>query len=117
MRGAMDIQINTDRRVILDEALRTQIQDDVDVVLAHVTRPVTRVEVHLSDESARRAVGDHIRCVAEARPTGHEPVTVTAHGPTSSEAAAEAIDELGALLHHTFDRLADKGRRDTIRHR
>ena len=112
----MDIQVNTDKHVSVDEQLRDRIEHDVVAVLDQFTHPMTRVEVHLSDDSPGRTAGEHLRCVLEARPVGQDPVTVTAHGSSSGAALAGAVDKLETLLRHKFDRLADKGQRETIRH-
>lgn len=113
----MEIQINTDKHVAVDDELRERIRTDVDSVLANFQHSVTRVEVHFRDESAGRTVGDHVRCLLEARPTGQDPVTVDAHAGTAAEALAAAVDKLEARLQHMFDRLTDRGMRDTIRRR
>ncbi len=113
----MEIQINTDRHVIVDDRLRDLIRADVEGVLAQFVHSVTHVEVHLADESAGRTGGDHVRCLVLARPTGQDSVTVTAHAATTGAALVAAIDKLEALLRHKFDRLADKDQRDTIRGR
>ncbi|GEP40289.1 hypothetical protein NPS01_39520 [Nocardioides psychrotolerans] len=113
----MEIQINTDRHVAVDDQLRDRIQTEVDSMLEHFEHSVTRVEVHFRDESAGRTVGDHIRCLLEARPSGQEPLTVEAGAGTATEALVGAVDKLDARLQHTFDRLADMGLRATIRGR
>ena len=113
----MEIQINTDKHVAVDDELRDRIRGDVDNVLAHFQHSVTRVEVHFRDESAGRTFGNHVRCLLEARPTGQEPVTVEAHAGTAEEALAGAVIKLEARLQHMFDRLTDRGLRDTIRRR
>lgn len=112
----MEIQIHTDKHVILDDQLRDRIREDLGGVLSQIKHAVSRIEVHLSDESAGRTSGEHVRCLLEARPTGQETVTVTAHGVSAGASFAGAVDKLESLLRHKLDRLAGRGQRETIRH-
>lgn len=111
----MKILVNTDRNIHTTADKDRRIEDDLTVALERFAGDLTRVEVHLSDESAGRSTGDDIQCRLEARPAGQDPVTVSHQAMTESEALGGATDKLEALLTHKFDRLADKDRRDTIR--
>lgn len=113
----MEIEIHTDKHVAVDDRFRDLVREDVARMLAPFEHRVTHVEVHLVDESAGRSGGDHVRCLLLARPTGQDALTVTAHAETTGAAIVAAIGKLEALLRHTFDRLADKNQRDTIRGR
>jgi len=113
----MEIQIHTDKHVTVDDRLRDRVREHVEGMLAQFEHRVTHVEVHLADESAGRTGGDHVRCLLLARPTGQDALTVSAHAETTGAALVAAIGKLEALLRHTFDRLADKNQRDTIRGR
>lgn len=113
----MEIQINTDTHVAVDDELRDRVGAELRDVLAHFEHTVTRVEVHFRDESAARAVGPHIRCLLEARPSGREPVTVEACAATATEALVGAGAKLETRLQHVFDRVGATRRRATIRGR
>ena len=80
-------------------------------------RDLTRIEIHLRDESAGRETPDDIRCLLEARPNGLDPVVVSHHATTVTEALDGATDKLEDLLTRTFDRRTDNRGRDTIRGR
>jgi hypothetical protein len=94
----MDIQVDTDHNVNADQARIAGIESEVRAVLAHCADHLTRVEVHLSDESAGRSTGQDKRCVLQARPAGRAPVAVTDHGATVDAALRGALHKLKRLL-------------------
>lgn len=113
----MQIQVNTDGNVDGSDDRAGRIEGDVATALARFEDRLTRVEVHLRDESAGRPTsGDH-RCLIEARPAGMEPVVVSDHADGPEEAVNGALDKLVGLLQSKFDRLADKRGHDSIRRR
>lgn len=112
----MKVLINTDRNIHTDEDKERRIEGDLANALERFAGDLTRVEAHLSDESAGRGSGDDIRCLLEARPAGQDPVTVSHQATNETEALGGATDKLVTLLSHKFDRITDKHRHDTIRH-
>ncbi len=113
----MKVLVHTDRNIHTDAREERRIEDDLANALERFTEDLTRVEVHLSDESAGRSTEDDIHCLLEARPARQDPVTVSHRAATWAEALGGATNKLEALLTHKFDRLAEKDRRDTIRGR
>lgn len=115
-RDHVKIRVSTDKNVVVraDFAERTAV--DVASALARFERRLTRVEVHLRDESAGPTTGEDIRCLLEARPAGLDPVAVTYHATTVSEALRGATERLAALLSSKLDRLESRSR-ETIRRR
>ena len=111
----MKVIVNTDRNIKTTADKERRIEDELTSALARFAGDVTRVEVHLSDESAGRSTSDDIHCLLEARPAGLDPVTASHHAMTEAEALGGATDKLEALLTRKFDRRADKDLRDTIR--
>lgn len=103
----MKVIINTDNNIELSEQAGESLSERVHELLAHFDSSVTRVEVHLSDESAGRSTGDDIRCVVEARPEGLKPETVTHNGPTSENALNGALHKMVAVLTTTLGRRND----------
>ena len=108
----MEIQVNTDHNVTAHQARIADIEVEVRDILAHFADHLTRVEVHLSDESAGRSSGEDKRCMLEARPAGRASVAVTDHAATVDEALRGALHKLKRLLdndpagptgHHTRD--------------
>ena len=100
----MQIQVNTDSNVSGREEQADRIATTVEARLVRFGDYVTRVEVHLSDESAGRTTGADHRCMIEARPAGRQPVAVTSHAPTVDEAVASAISKLATVLARELDR-------------
>lgn len=105
----MQVQINTDNQLSADEALRAQAEAILATALGRFSNRITRVEVHLSDESsAAKSNGMDKRCVIEARVTGRQPVAVTNDGETVAKAMTGAARKLHTLLASTFDKLDHK---------
>lgn len=110
----MKIQVNTDKNVEGSEALSERTEAHLASALTRFANRLTRVEVHLNNESGR-TTGDDFRCLIEARPAGMDPVTVTHHSATLDEALHGATDKLEALLTNKFERLQGHQTRETIR--
>lgn len=113
----MKIQVNTDKNVEGNEAFSIRTEADLAAALSRFESRLTRVEVHLRNESAGRSTGDDFRCMIEARPAGTEPVTVTHHAATLLEALHGATDKLETLLTGKFERREGQQTRETIRGR
>ncbi len=109
----MQVQVNTDSNIEAPEHTVDGVEAEVRSVLGHLADRVTRLEVHLSDQSAGRSTGADKRCLLEARPAGSAPVAVTAQADTIDGALREAAHKLKTLL---GKETADTRRtRDTIR--
>lgn len=103
----MKIQFNTDANIQGTEALATKVTTTVEQALERFKEHITRVEIHLSDES-RGKTGQHDqRCMLEARLEGRKPVAVTNHSGTLDQAVQGAIQKLTKLLDSTLGRLND----------
>ncbi len=113
----MKIQVNTDTNVEVHEARNEEIASEIAQSLARFGDRVTRVEVHLGNESAGRPTGDDFRCLIEARPAGMDPIAVTHHAATLTDALSGATDRIEARLTSTFERKEGHESRDTIRGR
>ncbi|MBN1319741.1 MAG: hypothetical protein JXA87_02765, partial [Thermoleophilia bacterium] len=62
----MHIQINTDRNIEGDNALAQRVEAVVRETLAHFSKHITRVEVHLRDENSGSKSGtEDKRCLLE----------------------------------------------------
>ena len=117
----MEIQVNTDHNIDLPEARIADVEFEVRAVLARFADHITRVEVHLGDESAGRSSGEDKRCMVEARPAGRPPVAVTDHAATLDEALRGALHKLKRLLdgeptsptgHHARDSIRSEQQRE-----
>lgn len=104
----MEIQISTDHHVDSGDQLTILVEDEVESGLAPWMPRITRVLVHLGDESAGRRSGDDMRCMIEVRPASHEPVAVTHHAPTTDDALFGAVAKMHHLLGSQFGRLDER---------
>ncbi len=111
----MKILLHTDHNIEGNAAFAERVEADLRDSLARFKDRLTRVEIHLRDESAGRTTGDDVRCMLEARPAGADPVAVTHHANTPDEAIQGSTEKLVALLSSKFDRLEGKESRTTIR--
>jgi ribosome-associated translation inhibitor RaiA len=111
----MQIEVTTDHNVDGSDARNSEIIAEVEDSLSRFSERLTRVEVHLADESAGKVGSDHIRCTLEARPARQQPVVTTDHSGTVDDALAGALDKLVHLLGRHFDRLHDHKGGDTVR--
>ena len=127
----MKIQLNTDAHIDGSEALAAQVSATVEQALDRFSEHITRVEIHLSDESGGKSGGKSggssggssggksggksdgkngqtdQRCMLEARLEGRQPVAVTDHAATQDQAVHGAAKKLAHLLDSTLGRLHD----------
>ena len=61
-RAHLKVQVNTDKNVEVSADFAERIEADVASALARFERRLTRVEVHLRDESAGRIAGESRTC-------------------------------------------------------
>jgi hypothetical protein len=111
----MQIQVNTDKNVAGHEELVRKIEVEVDNVLSRFRTQLTRVEVHVADESSGASTPADMRCTMEARPSGQQPVAVTHHADTLDEACRGAALKLQRVLTTRLGRLHDRKGGDTLR--
>ncbi len=109
----MKIQINTDANIHATEELGIKVSATVEQALAHFKEYITRIEVHLSDESKGKSGPHDQRCMLEARLEGQQPVAVTDHGPTLEQAVDGAAEKLSHLLESRIGRLRDQRKKKT----
>jgi len=100
----MQIQINTDHNIEGREGLATHVREVVEHALDHVRSHITRIEVHLGDENARKPGQDDMRCVMEAHLEHHQPVAVTEHANSLHQAIEGAVKKLLRMLESTLER-------------
>ena len=101
----MQVLINTDHNITLTENSTDELETTVETTLGHFGSHLTRVEIHLTDQSAGRSTGNDIRCLLEARPEGLEPQFVTDNASTVDVAAHGALHKMLHTLETTFGRL------------
>jgi hypothetical protein len=111
----MEIQVNTDKNIASSDKLAGHVQTEIEHALSQYADRITRVEVHLRDESAGRSTAGDKRCMLEARPSGGQPVAVTDYADTLEDALHGALAKLVRLLESKFARRNDPKGGDTIR--
>ncbi|WP_216902101.1 HPF/RaiA family ribosome-associated protein [Synechococcus sp. CCY 9618] len=101
----MQVQINTDHNIGGDERLAEAVEAAVRGALGHFGAQLTRVEVHLSDQNSDQKTGsEDMRCVLEARPAGHQPLSASDEAATVEQAVDGAARKLKHVLESTLDR-------------
>ena len=103
----MKIQVNTDHNIHGHEATIELIEATVESTLGHLAEHITRVEVHVSDENAKKGGSTDKRCMMEARLAKHQPIAVTEEAAALDEAVDGAAHKLKRLLDHTLGRLRE----------
>jgi ribosome-associated translation inhibitor RaiA len=106
----MDIQFNTDSSVMGTENVAERIEARLRKRLGRFEERLTRLEVHVGDNNARKGGGGDKRCTIEARPRGGNPVTVTAQAGDIDAAARQAGTKMASLLESLFGK-ADRNAR------
>jgi hypothetical protein len=111
----MQIQVNTDKNIEGRDELVEHVKQEIEEALSRFSERLTRVEVHLGDESSGRSTGEDQRCTIEARPAGQAPVAVTHHAAAQDLACRGAVDKLGNLLESRFARQDHRKGGDSVR--
>lgn len=104
----MDIQINTANNLEGRQAATERLEALVSDRLSRFEDRLTRVELHVGDENGERSNGADIRCQIEARPAGHDPVSVTDQSDSIDQAAAGALGKLTTALDRTFGKATNR---------
>jgi hypothetical protein len=93
----MHIQVNL-HDAVGGEALSGRVEALVATGLDRFAPHLTRVEVHLGDVNAAKGGPADKRCMVEARPNSHQPVSVTHHAATIALALDGALDKARRAL-------------------
>jgi ribosome-associated translation inhibitor RaiA len=104
---SMQIQVNTDHTIEGHEALADQVRGVVENALSRMSDQITRVEVHLTDESGPKSRENNKRCMMEARLEGRQPIAVTDEAATLDLAVEGAAHKLARLIEHTLGKSHD----------
>lgn len=105
----MKIQVNVDKNLDGSVAAVEHAEAVVAQALSLFKDRITRVEVHLRDDSAGRTTTGDKRCMIEARVAGEQPVAVVNNADTVDEAIAGAATKLGRVLASNFGRKDTRG--------
>ncbi|WP_298469132.1 HPF/RaiA family ribosome-associated protein [uncultured Erythrobacter sp.] len=100
--SSMQFQFNSDSSVMGTENVAERIEAAVRHKIARFEDRLTRVEVHVSDENARKGGDDDKHCTIEARPRGGKPIGVTGKASDVDSAARIAANTLAQRLERIF---------------
>ena len=106
----MQIQVNTDHNIEGHEGLAAHVSSLVEGALGRSSEHITRIEVHLSDESAGKSGPDGKRCALEARLHGRPPIAVSHQAATVHQAVSGAAEKLTRSIDSTLGALRDQKR-------
>lgn len=104
----MKIQFNTDANIHGTEALAANVSASIEQALDHFKNQITRVEIHLSDESRGKSGQHDQRCMLEVRLEGLQPFAVTDHAESLDQAVDGAAQKLVNLLNSKLGRMNDR---------
>ncbi|NNA58437.1 MULTISPECIES: HPF/RaiA family ribosome-associated protein [Pseudomonas] len=110
----MQIQVNSDNHIQSSQRLEEWVRTTIESTLERYEEDLTRVEVHLSDENGDKPGPHDLRCQLEARPKGHQPISVTHKADSLEQAIDGAAEKLEHALEHLFGKLRGKPRAATV---
>ena len=106
----MQIQVNSDNHIESSIRLEEWVRTTIESTLERYEEDLTRIEVHLRDENGDKPGPHDKRCQLEARPKGHQPISVTHKADTLELAIDGAAEKLEHALEHLFGKLRGKPR-------
>ncbi|KQQ50754.1 HPF/RaiA family ribosome-associated protein [Pseudomonas syringae] len=106
----MQIQVNSDNHIESSIRLENWVRSTLESTLERYDDYLTRVEVYLRDENGDKTGPNDIRCQLEARPKGHQPISVTHKADTLELAIDGAAVKMDHALEHLVGKLRDKQR-------
>lgn len=106
----MQIQVNSDNHIQSSQRLEEWVRTTIESTLERYEEDLTRVEVHLADENGDKPGPHDLRCQLEARPKGHQPISVTHKADSLEQAIDGAAEKLEHALEHLFGKLRGKPR-------
>ncbi|PWB35301.1 ribosomal subunit interface protein [Pseudomonas sp. SDI] len=104
----MQIQVNSDNHIQGNIRLEQWVRSTVESTLERYEEDLTRVEVHLRDENGDKPGPHDKRCQMEARPKGHQPISVTHKSASLEQAVEGAASKLDHALEHFYGKLRNK---------
>ena len=106
----MQIQVNSDNHIESSIRLEEWVRTTIESTLERYEEDLTRVEVYLRDENGDKPGPHDLSCRLEARPKGHQPVSVCHKADTLEQAIDGAAVKLDHALEHLFGNLQGKPR-------
>ncbi|MGL5998761.1 MAG: HPF/RaiA family ribosome-associated protein [Pseudomonas proteolytica] len=106
----MQIQVNSDNHIESSIRLEEWVRTTIESTLERYEEDLTRVEVYLRDENGDKPGPHDLSCRLEARPKGHQPISVIHKDDTLEQAIDGAATKLESALEHLFGKLQGKPR-------
>jgi len=106
----MQIQVNSDNHIQSSQRLEEWVRTTIESTLERYEEDLTRVEVYLRDENGDKPGPHDLSCRLEARPKGHQPLSVLHKADTLEQAIDGAATKLDHALEHLFGKLQGKPR-------
>jgi hypothetical protein len=103
----MKIQYNTDKSISGDERNEDHFSTIIAEGLERFQSHLTRIEVHLSDESGKKEGLNNMLCLLEARIEGKQPIVVSCQADTTPLAVHGALDKLKNSLETILGRMQE----------
>ena len=94
----MTIQINTDNTLNGEKRSTDFFSSQIAEALQRFESHITRIEVHLKDESGRKDGFNDVSCLLEARIEGRKPIAITNQANTMNIAVTGAIDKIKTAI-------------------
>ena len=104
----MQIQVNSDNHIQSSARFEEWVRTTVESTLERYEEDLTRIEVHLRDENGDKPGPHDMRCQMEARPKGHQPISVSHKADSLEQAIEGAATKLDHALEHLFGKLRGK---------
>lgn len=104
----MQIQVNSDNHIQSNIRLEEWVRSTVESAIERYDEDLTRIEVHLRDENGDKPGPHDKRCQMEARPKGHQPISVSHKAESLNEAIEGAATKLNHALEHHFGKQRSK---------
>lgn len=104
----MFVQIRTDNQILSDAESNERLEQRVREKLGRFEKRLTHVEVHVADVNGQKGGGADKKVSLEARPTGHQPIAVTAEAARVDAAVTAAADKANRALDTLFGKLANR---------
>lgn len=104
----MQFQFNSDSSVMGTENVAERIESQLRQRLERFAGRLTRIEVHVSDENARKGGDADKACMIEARIKGGRPIGVTGKAGDVDAAARIAGNTLAQRLERHFGKAGNK---------
>ena len=106
----MQIQVNSDNHIESSIRLEEWVRTTIESTLERYEEDLTRVEVYLRDENGDKPGPHDLSCRLEARPKGHQPISVLHKADTLEQAIDGAATKLEHALEHLYGKLRGKPR-------